>query len=1264
MSKVLKTAAIVVGSIALVATGVGAAAGAGLFGSSLGTAGLAAAAAGVAKVATFAAVGLSFAGGLTAAKPQFDQASIGAEWRADPYAGLPYAMGETAVGGMIVMRRTDDAWAGGDENDLQTVISVLSCAGPVEAFLGTDVDRVATSFNPSTGAATGTLADYFWWKGQLGQTPESAQLNIAAGSSGAPSGWTASHKLSGLAADMVRMRYDSKGEKFAQGEPEKRVRGRWVKVYDPRLDGTYPGGSGSCRPFVESTYVWSRNPHLHALTWAMGRYANGKLIAGLGLSLGDILVDEYIEGANICDANGWRCDGVVFTRPQSAWNNLKLMLATGGAEPYTNGGRVGCRNQIPRVAVGSITSADLRGEASGPVTRPRRERKNIGFYRYRSPAHEYDLIDAGAPVRITSYITADGNEERPITEEWPLVQDEDQAAALTAYRIAETREAEPISFVLGPRFHAFKPGDCITDDTPEGGGRLLRIEKRSVDLEAATISLICRTETTAKHAVALGVVGQVPPVIAPPAVPGAPAAPGVSAWAVAGTAISDTGGAIPALVITGAVDNPAATEILFWYRPNGASVWRAAGTATPNATRHEITAVTPGTSYEAAVSYRVRGILGERRVLGPVTAGVPVLDFGNVAGSTRPENNSTRNVSRGTYDNATAYTRGDEVVFSGSSYRLIVNSSTGNAPPDVSRWALFAAAGSGPPGADGIEGITVIVTNEAHTVPTNADGSGGSYTSAGGTMILRRGATLLTPTFSIAAQSPATGWASIDASTGVYTVTDPGVTLATATLRATVGGVNYDRTYTLAKSLQGVAGPNLTLVADGQAFTFTDGAASPGSQTITLNALLTNLAGTATWTATPAVTLGGTGNTRTLALADFGTNRQVVIEATLGGITDRITLVRLERNVVAAANANRVPFSRFERRQGWAVAPSSTVAAFDPLRQAIFEGRYFIETDATASLSDQDLFLTNSPDFQVMAGERLSVAARVDGFALSGPQPSFWQFRIDFYNSGGFVDDEPIASGSGGISRDTLQNGFVTVPPLATLARLVMQAKSAGAGVMRVAFLEPMVTSAAAGQTVHPAYAPGPNAADGADVTRDTLPALNQGAWSAASVPYALGDIVTRNGSSHTCIIAHTSTGGNGPPGSNWALLADAGAQGPTGVSAPPIKSLSTGAAQLDPIRLVNGQAVTVAAELYLNTGGVAGVCSLELQISEAGAGSWATMTGGTASDSQPTSEPVELVIAGATFTNSGADRLFDIRAVSVRQSRSVNVPPSFMRVI
>jgi hypothetical protein len=58
-------------------------------------------------------------------------------------------------------------------------------------------------------------------------------------------------------------------------------------------------------------------------------------------------------------------------------------------------------------------------------------------------------------------------------------------------------------------------------------------------------------------------------------------------------------------------------------------------------------------------------------------------------------------------------------------------------------------------------------------------------------------------------------------------------------------------------------------------------------------------------------------------------------------------------------------------------------------------------------------------------------------------------------------------------------------------------------------------------------------------------------------------------------------------------------------------------------------------------------------------------MTGGSASDNLPTSEPIELQVPGATFTNtSGETRLYDVRLVSVRQGRTINQPLSFMRVI
>jgi|GEM_PF-5501376 len=273
--------------------------------------------------------------------------------------------------------------------------------------------------------------------------------------------------------------------------------------------------------------------------------------------------------------------------------------------------------------------------------------------------------------------------------------------------------------------------------------------------------------------------------------------------------------------------------------------------------------------------------------------------WSGVDGAGRPSDNATRNVPRGTYASATAYVRGDLVVEAGSTYQLIVDSATGFAPPDAARWILVAAAGTGPTGAAGADGFSVIVSNEAHVVATNTDGSGGSYTSAGGQMQVFRGTTLQSPVFSIPARTPNTAWITISAA-GVYTVTDPGVDLATATLRANVGGIDFDRTYTLAKSKQGINGPAVQLTADRQGFVFTDNVADPASQTITLTAAIAGVAGTPVFSSSPAVALAGTGASRTLAIADFGAHRQVTVTVTVGGLSDRITLVRVDRSTAAA----------------------------------------------------------------------------------------------------------------------------------------------------------------------------------------------------------------------------------------------------------------------------------------------------------------------------------------------------------------------------
>jgi hypothetical protein len=112
-------------------------------------------------------------------------------------------------------------------------------------------------------------------------------------------------------------------------------------------------------------------------------------------------------------------------------------------------------------------------------------------------------------------------------------------------------------------------------------------------------------------------------------------------------------------------------------------------------------------------------------------------------------------------------------------------------------------------------------------------------------------------------------------------------------------------------SLEGPQGPpgstaqTVTLVASAQSFTYDGaGAALPATQSISFEAVLQNLTGPAEFACTRydsadvslgTVTLGvGVGDARTLTHAQFGAAAYAVVTATLGGLTDRMTVVRLQ----------------------------------------------------------------------------------------------------------------------------------------------------------------------------------------------------------------------------------------------------------------------------------------------------------------------------------------------------------------------------------
>jgi len=577
-----------------------------------------------------AAIGMSIGAGLGAAagnalgnalfptQPKLSDGGSQNKWKADPLAGIPYVMGRTLVGGNIVAKVLK-----GDHNMFLGVVTVLSL-GPINAFETTYMNKTTMTWDrdplatPYAAQATNDYSGFIWEHRTLGACPESWAPGVNEGYSG----WTGAHKLSGLAAVFNTFCTNSKSEKNLAGLPQPGWIIEGVKVYDPRLDSTYPGGSGPCRALDESTYVYSETPHLHGLTWLIGRWQNGIRVAGIGAALSLIDVAAFVEGANLDEARGWKVGGQVYTRPDTPWNTLKAILQAGGSYPTKPRGLISCINRAPRVALATITHEDITGSFEMAGTQRRRARINAIVPLYRSEAHDWEIVPAQR-ISVAAWEAMDGD-ERTKEVTYPLVQDVDQVAQLATYDICEARELGPFSAPLKPKWLNYRIGDCVMFEPEPGFSVKALITGRSIDAQTGAVTLTMKSETDGKHAFALGQTGVAPPT-ASISYSDTIAAP-TGDWALAGTALTDNGASVPALVLSGAVTNLNADAVAVDYRVYSGGMaagdgWMGASLESPAITVKEITSVTPSTQYQVGVRYRVRGRLGPRAIFGPVAAG-------------------------------------------------------------------------------------------------------------------------------------------------------------------------------------------------------------------------------------------------------------------------------------------------------------------------------------------------------------------------------------------------------------------------------------------------------------------------------------------------------------------------------------------------------------------------------------------------------------------------------------------------------------------
>jgi len=306
-------------------------------------------------------------------------------------------------------------------------------------------------------------------------------------------------------------------------------------------------------------------------------------------------------------------------------------------------------------------------------------------------------------------------------------------------------------------------------------------------------------------------------------------------------------------------------------------------------------------------------------------------NWNNITGSNKPADNATRNVFRGDWVTSTSYAVGDIVLQNGNGWSCILAhaSTSGNQPPTSGSgntwWTLYAVKGSD--GAQGLHALTMLVPNNAHTLPAASDGVVTSYTGSGTEIQIFEGTTALSAVSSITAngqftvgmptqvpvstitvgdRSYAGTTATVAQHSAMLAGTDSVVVTYPITVRRTDGTtVTLSATQTITKSKAGIKGdPGLNgsnakaafLAASSQVFQISKrGITTPTS--ITLTATGQNVSGSPTFTVTSGtVGLSGTGTTRTIDSAGMTTDAATV-KITWDGQEDYITIVKVREGI-------------------------------------------------------------------------------------------------------------------------------------------------------------------------------------------------------------------------------------------------------------------------------------------------------------------------------------------------------------------------------
>lgn len=539
-------------------------------------------------------------------------------------------LGRAAVAGSLV-----DAFNYGGKYGTDWEVLVIALADHrCDALEGFFVDDTYVAF-----AGDGNVAGFnsqlqvFWRSGTWDQAVPSILTTNGPG-------WTANDRGRGVAYVVVAYKADkpdAKNPVWPSGRPRFRWVVRGLRCYQARKDSTV-GGSGAHRRDNPATWEWTENPIDIRYNWVRGIYAGdlvdqpGMLLIGRGLSAIEAPPANVFARANLCDelvggAARYRIGGVVAANEPFIDVESDFAAAVAGTISQPEGA-VEVDPGEAKAAVAHFTDADLLVGSTvrwneGFLGQQDEGWVNTVAARFVDPAQRWTV--RSAPVqRDLADVVVDGGprEQQPQLD---LVTNGPQAQRIAEIIRRFGRLWGRASVTLPPRFAFIEEGDWVTwqSDRRFGGATLtFRVEAWGSDqawhhqLTLRQISASVFSDTAPLDDGSIASDQPEPPVVGPPA---------PNAWTAGAATVEGGGLKLSVLRVTGSVDDPATSFVVFEYvqqidPPGPLTNWTFASSSRPDVTLIDIP-LSAGGRFFVAVSYVVDGILGDRRVLGPIDIG-------------------------------------------------------------------------------------------------------------------------------------------------------------------------------------------------------------------------------------------------------------------------------------------------------------------------------------------------------------------------------------------------------------------------------------------------------------------------------------------------------------------------------------------------------------------------------------------------------------------------------------------------------------------